>query len=105
MHLFLAACWLLVAGTFLAAPLLVPPGSPLQFDGATRVPAAGFALLLCAYNVTRWYLARARRRAVQAERARPRHAPQRDEPPNPDFDFSDPAADQTRTNPPPGGAP
>jgi hypothetical protein len=59
-----------------------------------RMWLGGFTMLLAGWNVVRWRMARLRRQAeAEAQYTyAPIRPPRRDEPPNPDFDFSDPKA-------------
>jgi hypothetical protein len=90
MYLFLAAFWAILAiGVWLS-----PEGAfgALRVDPGLRQLMCGFAILLVGYNLVRWRLTRARRHvdreSLQAPTRPRRHTPE--EPPNPDFDFSDP---------------
>ena len=89
LNLFLAAMWAVIGIGLLL------PNSGLDLllqEPAQRQMLGGFALVLSAYNVMRWRLSRLRRQVEEDARPlRPPVRPRReDEPPNPDFDFSDP---------------
>jgi hypothetical protein len=88
LNLFLAAIW----GIFGIGLLLAPTINDSYLAGLspqTRLWMAGFALVMVCYNIIRWRLTRMRRQADE-QAYRPNVRPQRrEEPPNPDFDFSD----------------
>ena len=102
LHLFLAAIWgALAAGILLFWPS-VEQNPMIGLESERRLWLGGFAMVLVGYNMVRWRLARLRRQADEDARAmqtpiRPRH---RDEPPNPDFDFSDPKPPDSPQDPP-----
>jgi hypothetical protein len=102
MNLFLAAVWL----TLGIGILMLPDNAPL-IDAEKRPWAGGAALMLAGYNVVRWWLLRSQQKAIEElrrmqQRERLRERPTRhDEPPNPDFDFSEP---QPRDPAPPSGS-
>jgi hypothetical protein len=77
---------------FLPADFVTPGMLPVP-----RHMLIGFAVLMCGWNIVRWRLNRMRRQADEDARSeRAQRRTRRDEPPNPDFDFSDPK---------PGGGP
>ncbi len=83
-NLFLAIVWLALSAGFWFFPELVPIGLR-----AFHVQLAVFAVAMCCYNVSRWYLTRLRaryREEAEESRHRPRH---RQQPIDPTFDLSD----------------
>lgn len=91
MHLFLACFWIAIALGIFFWPHIMPQQGLVQPEPSTRMPVAFFALFLAGYNLVRWRLARARRRRAREEdmARRPVRPRVSEEPPNPDFDFSD----------------
>jgi hypothetical protein len=98
LNLFLAGLWAIVGGGILMLPLKDDAGF-LAITRDNRSLIGSFALVLACYNVLRWRFTRIRRQLdKEAQSYRPtlsRH--RREEPPNPDFDFSD----QDTDKPPP----
>jgi hypothetical protein len=96
MHLIFALIWLAVSLALFALPLLHPRGMAVTL-GPTGVSAGWIALLLCLYNLVRWWSARAHaanRRALREDfhRRRPQASPDQAEPyrpPDPNFDFTE----------------
>jgi hypothetical protein len=96
MNLIFAIVWLAVSLVIFALPWLDPNGRPLSILGG-NVSAGFFSLLLCLYNLARWWSARVaaaareaarqtlpRKRAAESERhPRPYQAP------DPTFNFTD----------------
>jgi hypothetical protein len=85
-NLFLAATW----AVFFVAILLVWENDENRQFAVTdhRLWLAGVALVMASYRLVRWRLARGSRPLEDEPRPPRRRHP--DEPPNPDFDFSDP---------------
>lgn len=88
LHLFLAALWTVIG----IAILLPNTGIARVLPDTDPTLVGGFALMLAAYNIVRWRFTRLRHRLdEEARELRPPVRPRvQDEPPNPDFDFSDP---------------
>lgn len=95
LNLFLAGLWAIVGVGILMLPLKDDAGF-LAITRDNRVLIGGFALVLACYNVLRWRFTRIRRQLDQeAQSYRPTVRPHRhEEPPNPDFDFTDHDADK-----------
>jgi hypothetical protein len=89
-NLFLAAMWTVIGVGVFLWPEAGADGS-LGIDPSKRMWVVGFCVLLVGYNITRWRLTTMRRRSdEQARQSATRlRRPSREEPPNPDFDFSD----------------
>lgn len=90
LNLIMAAGWIILGLGLLLAPT-INDSYLAGMDRDTRLWAGGFALVLACYNVIRCRLTRARRQLDEEARLhRPIVRPHRhEEPPNPDFDFSD----------------
>ncbi len=95
MNLLLAGVWLLLA---LVAffPALFDPEERFLRLGRNSALLGCLALLMCLYNVVRWWTSRswvAQQRAVRDEMERRHpgegHRPPEDRPPDPNFDFRD----------------
>jgi hypothetical protein len=90
LNLFLAGMWI-AAGIGIMIWPDVGQDAVLRVEPERRFLIGGFALVLAGYNLVRWRLARLRARAEHEARQRsPVRRYPREEPPNPDFDFSDP---------------
>jgi hypothetical protein len=98
LNLILAAVWLSLGVGVLAATYA---GHDLRWYirlGKTEVSVAWLAFALAGYNVVRWWLGRRRRATQRIEReverrrefARQFRAAAPEEPPNPDFNFTEP---------------
>ncbi len=95
LNLLLAGVWMIIG----AAILLGARGGEeglFGLSGERSVVVGAFALVLAGYNLVRWRLSRLARRAEDAARAarEPLRRRRPDEPPNPDFDFSDGGPDE-----------
>jgi hypothetical protein len=98
LHLFLAALWSVIGIAILL------PNTGMDFflpDPSHRHMVGGFALVLAGYNVIRWRFSRLQRRLDEdAQPLRPPVRPRvHDEPPNPDFDFTEPKPGGDGPNP------
>jgi hypothetical protein len=98
MNLIFAFMWLVVSLVLFALPWIHPRGMAVTI-GDTGLSAGWFGLLLCLYNLVRWWVARvqaANQQALREDFLR-RHppAPAQETPPyrapDPTFDFSEPA--------------
>jgi hypothetical protein len=90
-YLHMAAVWVLV-GVGLQFIPDTRPDSPIVIDQDRRFWGGTGATLLAGYNIVRWWRLRSRVQAQEAARLQqlaPRRHHHREEPPNPDFDFSD----------------
>jgi hypothetical protein len=105
MHLFFALFWLVVSLILFALPWLFPGARPLTI-GTTDISLGWFGLLLCAYNLIRWWIARSNAATRQTQResflrrtsdSRPKERPY--QAPDPNFNFTE------RPLGPPGGCP
>jgi hypothetical protein len=95
-YLFMSGFWLVVCVAF----LVFWPHLPI--DPTTRMPMAGFALVMFGYNLVRWRLGRLQERARREEEERPPPRRRRDtEDIDPAFDFSDAEPRQDEKKPPP----
>jgi hypothetical protein len=89
-NLVLAGIWLVLGLAFLLLPVVDPDGA-----GGRVNPLFGWVgLVLCVYNLARWWVARqaALERQVRQDahaRRRVEEAPRPDRPPDPNFDFTD----------------
>jgi hypothetical protein len=98
MNLILALLWLLGGIAVLAYDASVPGARPGAWGG--RFSIGWLMLLMSLYNVVRWWVlraSRASRRPAPVPPYRRNRPPERDEPPDPNFDFTDSGP------PPPGG--
>jgi hypothetical protein len=88
-HFFLAGFWLFFAAVIFLWPYVLPE-TPPPFEPAMARRFGIFALILFGYNAARWYFGRRRARARrESDPPRIPRPDRREEPPNPDFDFSD----------------
>jgi len=101
-YLFFAFFWVVVSLVIL---IFLPDVADIPFIAISpqlRMWAGGFAWVLAGWNIVRWRMARIRRQVD--EEARQAYTPVRPrrhhEPPNPDFDFSDPKPGDRPPNPP-----
>jgi hypothetical protein len=107
-NLFMAAVWFTVGIGILFFLPNTGENALITVDPGRRIIYAGAMMLFVGYNLVRWRLARLRRQSDQDYRAMqpPVRARHRDEPPNPDFDFSDPKPGDSPRDPssprPPG---
>ena len=87
---FMAVTWLIIGVGLLLLPV-INDSYLAGMDRDTRIWMGAFALVLACYNIIRWRYTRIGRQLDQdAQAYRPADRPQRrEEPPNPDFDFSD----------------
>lgn len=101
LNLIMAVGWALggiYALLYLPADFVTPGMLPVS-----RPMLIGFAVMMCGWNIVRWRLNRMRRQADEdARMERAQRRTRRDEPPNPDFDFSDP---KPRGGPPSSSGP
>jgi hypothetical protein len=88
-NLFMAAFWAVIGIIILALWPSNEQNPAVGVASDQRVWMAGVTLVLVGYNLVRWHLPRLRRQA-DGDVRRPPVRPRREEPPNPDFDFSDP---------------
>ena len=102
LNLFLAAVW---SGIGFGIIFLLPnvgENALITISPERRMWLGGFTWLLAGWNIVRWRMARIRRQVN--EEARQAYMPVRprrhDEPPNPDFDFSDAQPSDRPPNPP-----
>jgi len=79
-NLILAAVWALAAAMIFALPLLNQDMGPWLIPG-TQVSMGWFALVLCAYNLVRWWTTRARTSDHEPLRTLPRPRDYDEEPP------------------------
>jgi hypothetical protein len=94
LNLLLAALWAVIGVGILLVIPSSDDGAVIAVNPERRMMLGGFALMLAGYNIIRWRFTRANRRLdEEAAAQRPGVRPhRREEPPNPDFDFSDPKA-------------
>jgi hypothetical protein len=96
LNLFLAAVWAVVGFGIL---VLMPDSEhnpAFNLTPERRYMLGGLAWVLMGWNIVRWRMRRFQRQVEEESRIMREPRPRRDEPPNPDFDFSDPK---------PGGGP
>ena len=92
LNLFLAAVWFVIGLGILFFLPNVGENALITISPERRMWLGGFTMLLAGWNVVRWRLARLRGQAEEESQRThtPIRPPRRNEPPNPDFDFSDP---------------
>jgi hypothetical protein len=93
MNLILACLWLVLAGLFFLSPYL-DLDKRLFNLGSNSILVGFLALMMCLYNVARWWSVRsssAHQQAIREAMARQRHPdedrPRPESPPDPNFDF------------------
>jgi hypothetical protein len=86
-NLFFALIWLVLGVGILVWDWLHPDAPPSSFRGS----AGWLALVLCLFNLVRWYTTRAGRltREAYQRSLRPVRRSAPDRAPDPDFDFTD----------------
>jgi hypothetical protein len=91
LNLILAVVWLVLAAVLLA--LDYSSGKPVATIRGTNLSLGWLLLVLGLYNLARWWSIRSVERARRAREVPPsyrRHfTPRRDEPPDPNFDFTE----------------
>lgn len=94
LNLIMAVCWLVVGGTFLIWHWL-DPQAPLGYIRGTNISIGWIGIGLAIYNVVRWYSQRSAVSAREAQlaeslrRSREERRVRHEEPPDPNFNFSE----------------
>jgi hypothetical protein len=98
LNLFLAAVWAVVGFGILVLMPDVEQNPTFNITPERRYMLGGLAWVLMGWNIVRWRMRRLQRQVEEESRyaREPVRRSRPDDPPNPDFDFSDPK---------PGGGP
>jgi hypothetical protein len=86
LHLFMALCWLILAG-LLFGWRWSDPGAPAAYIWGTGIPLGWFGVAMALYNLLRWWLDRSAKKTAGQRSEKSSVERQRAGEPDPNFDF------------------
>ena len=87
LHLFMAFCWLILAGLLLAWRWS-DPGAPSAYIWGTGIPVGWFGVAMALYNLQRWWLDHSAKKTARQRLQKSSVESRFTGEPNPDFNFT-----------------